>query len=132
MKYARLLLKWMLPIGAILVLLNGAYIGFKGFNVEDIEFVVKEKNEYIRRNGSIVYQVYICPTQEGQCIWRQVRENVASKYQVDESITLPTQIRRIQSFGTQLYGTLILLLLVGVVIFILWVLFEQFIIWVYK
>ena len=33
MKYARLLLKWILPIGAILILLNGAYIGFKGFEV---------------------------------------------------------------------------------------------------
>lgn len=119
MKYARLLLKWMLPIGAILILLNGAYIGLQGFKVKDVEFVVKEKNEDIRRNGSVVYQVYLCPTSEGQCIWRQVRESAASKYQVDGSITLPTQINRIQDFGTDLYGTISLLLVITVTISIL-------------
>lgn len=132
MKYARLLLKWMLPIGAILILLNGAYIGLQGFEVKDVEFVVKEKNEDIRRNGSVVYQVYLCPTSEGQCIWRQVRESAASKYQVDGIITLPIKVNQIQSLGTAFYGTIALLLLLSVVIFILWALLEEFIIWVYK
>lgn len=132
MKYARLLLKWMLPIGAILILLNGAYIGLQGFKVKDVEFVVKEKNEDIRRNGSVVYQVYLCPTSEGQCIWRQVRESAASKYQVDESITLPVKVIQIQGLGTVIYGTLTLLLVICVVVVILWALLEEFIVWVYK
>jgi len=122
----------MLPIGAVLILLNGAYIGLQGFKVKDVEFVVKEKNEDIRRNGSVVYQVYLCPTSGGQCIWRQVREDVAQKYQVDGSITLPIKVNQIQSLGTAFYGTITLLLLLGVVIFILWVILEEFVKWVYK
>lgn len=132
MKYARLLLKWMLPIGAILILLNGAYIGFKGFEVKDVEFIVKEKNEDIRRNGSIVYQVYLCPTSEGQCIWRQVKESVASKYQVDGSITLPTRVHRMQSLGTDLYGTISLLLVTSIISGVLVGLLWEFVKWVYK
>lgn len=134
MKYARLVLKWMLPIGAILILLNGAYIGLKMAKLTSVDIEVKSKSEDVNTYGTPVYFVFFCPAdnKEIECRSTQVSKSRYDELVVGEKLDINIRPLLFGSFGKFMwYGLCLLVTTLSLLgcfafgsVYILW--------WVYK
>ena len=95
MKYARLLLKWITTHRAILILLNGAYIGFKGFEVKDVEFIVKRRMGHSQGMVPLFIRC-ISAQHQRDSVFGGKLENAASKYRVDRVYNTAGKVGQIQ------------------------------------
>lgn len=111
MKYARLVLKWMLPIGAILILLNGAYIGLKMVKLTTVDIEVKSKSEDVNTYGTPVYFVFFCPVdnKEIECRSTQLSESKYNSVVVGEIVTVDIRPILYSGFGKFIWHGLCLL-----------------------
>lgn len=133
MKYARLVLKWMLPIGAILILLNGAYSCLKTFPEKRVEVFVTGKSWSVQKNGDLNYYLDVCLVSDPTiCTSIWMRQSKIYNYELGQVSVESISRGRLQPFWKVLYQVLCFSIVGASILIYGTKLVWSFVAWVYK